>query len=487
VGRLSRATAKGTGHPLRALSLSAIAETIPNSAGHGQRRNRRAVVNGIAAVSGRFAQIAVSLVTVPLTIRYLGKERFGLWMTVSSVLAVAAFADFGIGNGILNSVSDAYGKDDRQTIHHVVSSGLAVLSAIGAFLLVGFFCIYPLVSWADLFRVASPLARTEAGPSMAIFAICFCLNVPFGAIQRVQMGLQESYLPSLWQVCGAAVSLAGVVVGIRMHTGLPFLLAAIAGAPVLAAACNTAQFFGFKRRDLFPQRRMVSYAHVRRIAVLGGLFFVLQAVVAVAFSADGFIVARSLGAVAVPDYSIPQRMFLLISTVVAMMVSPLWPAYGEAISRGDIRWVHRTLVRSLAAVFGGTCLVSGLLLLFSRRLIFWWVGPQINPPTLMLLGLAVWTVLDCCGTTVAMFMNGASIMRFQIVTASLFGIACVTAKIVFLRRYGIAAVPWSTLSTYVLFNALPSAIYILRRFGDDSFLRPQLDGSNQMLINLEEP
>jgi O-antigen/teichoic acid export membrane protein len=444
--------------------LSAIAETISNAAGHGQRRNRRAVVNGIAAVSGRFAQIAVSLVTVPLTIRYLGKERFGLWMTVSSVLAVAAFADFGIGNGILNSVSDAYGKDDRDTIHHVVSSGLAVLSAIGTILLAGFLCVYPFISWADLFRVASPLARAEAGPSMTIFAICFCLNIPFGAIQRVQMGLQESYLPSLWQVCGAAVSLAGVVIGIRMHAGLPFLLAAIAGAPVLAAACNTTQFFGFKRRDLFPQRRMVSYAHVRRIAVLGGLFFVLQAVVAIAFSADGFIVARSLGAIAVPDYSIPQRMFLLISTVVAMMVSPLWPAYGEAISRGDLKWVRSTLFRSLGLVFGGTCLASALLLFFSRRLIFWWVGPHINPPSFLLLGLAVWTVLDCCGNTLAMFMNGASIMRFQIVVASLFGISCVTAKIILVRRYGIAAVPWSTVGTYVTISAIPCSIYVVRFF-----------------------
>jgi O-antigen/teichoic acid export membrane protein len=449
--------------------LSAIAEPISHAPGLGQKRNRRAVVNGIAAVSGRLAQIAVSLCTIPLTIHYLGKERFGLWMAISSVLAMAVFADFGIGNGILNSVSDAYGKDDRETIRHVVSSGLAVLAAIGAVLLAAFLCLYPFVSWADLFRVTSPLARAEAGPAMTIFGLCFCLNIPFGAIQRVQMGLQESYLPSLWQVCGAAVSLGGVLIGIRMHAGLPLLLAAIAGAPVLAAACNTAQFFGFKRRDLLPRWRMVSYTHVRRIAILGGLFFVLQAVVAIAFSADGFIVARSLGAVTVPDYAIPQRMFSLISIIVAMMVSPLWPAYGEAISRGDIRWVHRTLTRSLLLVFGGTCLASGLLLFLSRRLIFWWVGPHITPPTLLLLGLAVWTVVDCCGNTLAMFMNGASIMRFQIVMASLFGVACVTTKIVLVRRYGIAAVPWSTISTYVLFNALPSAIYLLRIFRDDSF------------------
>ncbi len=442
--------------------MSAIAETISHATGHGAKRNRRALINGIGAVSGRVAQIVVSLITVPLTIHYLGKERFGLWITISSVLAIAAFADFGMGNGILNSVSDAYGKDDRDTIRNVVSSGLAVLVAVGGILLAFFFLIYHLVSWADLLRVVSPLARSEAGPAIAVFTVCFALNIPLGAIQKIQMGLQESYLTNIWQTFGAAVSLAGVVVGIRMHVGLPVLLTAIAGVPVLAAVCNTAQFFGLKERDLRPHWRMISYNHVRRIAILGGLFFVLQAAVAIAFSADSFIVARSLGAVTVPDYAIPQRMFSLISIMVAMMVSPLWPAYGEALSRGDGKWVRRTLTRSLLLVFCGACLASGTLFLLSRRLILWWVGPHVTPPTLLLLGLAVWTVMECCGNTLAMFMNGATIMRFQIVVAGVFGVACVTSKLLLVHRLGIAAVPWCTIATYTILTIIPYTVYVLR-------------------------
>jgi O-antigen/teichoic acid export membrane protein len=179
-------------------------------------------------------------------------------------------------------------------------------------------------------------------------------------------------------------------------------------------------------------------------------------------------------------------MFSLISVIVAMMVSPLWPAYGEAISRGDIKWVRRTLSRSLLLVFGGTCLASGALFLFSRGLISWWVGTHVNPPTLLLLGLAVWTVLDCCGSTLAMFMNGATIMRFQIVVASLFGIACVATKIVLVRRYGITAVPWSTVGTYVLFSAMPYTVYVLRFF-QRARRAPRIDSRNpSMLLNAGE-
>src|ERR1700692_3845800 len=80
-------------------------------------------------------QVSTSLITIPLTVHYLGDERFGLWMTISSVLAMANFADFGIGNGLLNAVADAYGKDDYERIRRAVSSGFAVLFGVGIGLL----------------------------------------------------------------------------------------------------------------------------------------------------------------------------------------------------------------------------------------------------------------------------------------------------------------------------------------------------------------
>jgi len=49
-----------------------------------------------------------------------------------------------------------------------------------------------------------------------------------------------------------------------------------------------------------------------------------------------------------------------------------------------------------------------------------------------------------------MFLNGATIPRFQIILASIFGVTCLIVKIYFTCRYGIDAVPWGAiLITYV--------------------------------------
>ena len=172
-------------------------------------------------------------------------------------------------------------------------------------------------------------------PAMIAFAICLTLNIPLDVVQRVQLGLQQGFRTNGWQICSSAMSLVGIGVGVHLHWGVPSLVLAFAGAPVIGAAMNSLYFFGIIRRDLRPRSSLISRTVISRIAKLGTMFFVLQAVVALSFSTDNLIVARTLGVATVALYSIPQRMFSVISMILFTLVMPLWPAYGEAVSRGD--------------------------------------------------------------------------------------------------------------------------------------------------------
>lgn len=425
-------------------------------------RNRRAAVSGGVATSARVIQVGSSLITVPLTLRYLGTERFGLWMTISSILAMAAFADFGVGNGVLNTVAKAFGQDDTLGMRRALSSGFAILSSIALCVFAGFLAIYRFVNWAAVFRVYTPTARAEAGPALAIFAACFALNIALDTVQRVQLGIQQGYRYGIWQMVGSFAGLLGVLLGIYFHVGLPMLVLALAGAPTLATLANAVHFFLVARPDLRPSFSLVSSEVVRQVARLGLLFFVLQLSGSIAFSADSFIIARTLGAVHVPEYAIPQRMFAMISMLSAMMMTPLWPAYGEAVARGDVPWIRHTLIRSLGGVFAVSAAAATAILLLSHKLLALWVGGRVKPSFPLLLGLAVWSVIECCGNASAMYLNGTSVIRYQIVVASLFGLGCVLTKIVAVRLMGIAAVPWSTIGTYLLLAALPTAIFVPR-------------------------
>jgi len=69
---------------------------------------------------------------------------------------------------------------------------------------------------------------------------------------------------------------------------------------------------------------------------------------------------------------------------------------------------------------------------------------------------------------VAMLLNGASIMRFQVITALSMTVVSVTASIVGANAFGVAGIIWGTVLAFVVCTALPTAIYlpgVLRQLG----------------------
>src|SRR5207248_1138716 len=110
---------------------------------------------------------------------------------------------------------------------------------------------------------------------------------------------------------------------------------------------NHLYVFHWRRPQLRPRWSHFSAGAARRLLGMGGLFLVLQISMAFAFTSDNLVAAQVLGPEAVTQYSVPYRLFGIFITMLMVILGPLWPAYGEAASRGDVDWVVRTLKRSL--------------------------------------------------------------------------------------------------------------------------------------------
>ena len=430
--------------------------------GRSRERYRRVVLSAGAAAAAKLVSVATALISIPLTLHYLGPERYGMWMTMSSLLVMFAFADLGIGHGMMNIVADSSGKEDRPAIRAAVSSGFFVLTIIAATILLLFAAAYPFVSWFEIFNVKSEAARLEAGPALAGAVVCFVLGIPLGVVQRVQMGLQEGYAANLWRCLGSILGLIGVLVVIWLKWGLLWLVVAFLGGPLVASIINSIAFFGASERDLAPQRRYVSREMIARIARIGLLFFGLQIAMAVAFASDNVIIAQSLGAEAVTDYAVSEKMFSLIGVIVSMVLFPLWPAYGEAIARGDQDWVRRALLLSLTAAIVTTAVLSLVLVVFGTRLIALWTGPVVDAPFMLLVALGLWKVIDAGGNAVSMFLNGANVVRFQLIIAALMTPLAIVLKVILVTQIGISGVVWATIIANLA--TVPPTFWFVRKW-----------------------
>jgi O-antigen/teichoic acid export membrane protein len=430
--------------------------------GRSKERYRRAFLTITASGLSRAVSISVGLISVPLTLKYLGTERYGLWMTISSVIAILGFSDLGINNGLINGISRAYGKDDRELARQYVSSAFFLLTTIAIAIGIVFAAVYRWIPWGSLFRVQSTQALVEAGPAVAIFIGCFLLNIPVGIANRVQAGYQDGFSANLWSSLGSVLCLISLLLVIHFRGSLPYLVLAMAGAPVLALLLNGAVLFAIQRPWLLPSWSCVTTGASKDLWRLGVLFFTLQLAVAISFSSDNLVLARILGPTAVAQYAIPCKLFGLVSTMTSFVVSPLWPAYGEALARQDHLWIRKALFRSLTFAAGGSISLGTVLVTFGGRIIHAWVGSTIHADPLLMRGLGIWSVVMAVSMAVAVFYNGLSIIRFQLLVVPLASVTNIALSVHLTHRIGIPGVVYGSVLSQIFIFLIPSAFYIRR-------------------------
>ncbi|MEO6289138.1 MAG: oligosaccharide flippase family protein [Ginsengibacter sp.] len=444
---------------LYSLKLKKIFQFTPhdtsNAQGKSHERYRRILLTGGSTAIVKVFSVAINLVTVPLTVKYLGAERYGLWMAISSVIALMGFADLGLGNGLLNAVSKANGRRSKKEAQVAVSSTFFILLGVSTILLVVFLSIFPLISWKDVFNVKSPLAISESGPTMMVLVITLLINIPLGIIERIQSGYQEGYRFQLWLILGSLLSFGGLLFCISLKGGLVWLVIAYSGGQLIATILNGIYLFNKKRKYLKPKLRHFNLEIGKNLVKSGLIFFLLGMFTLIANASDDIIIAQTLGPSAVAGYEIVKKLFLF-SMFTQYLIQPLWPAFAEAMESGDIAWAKNTIKKGLLISIISTAIISLPLLLFGKQIITIWVSPQYIPSWSLLSGFYLFVLLGSYGGVMSTFLNSGPLLQKQLIIVGLAGISSVLLKIFFALNFGVSGIVWATIAGYSLFYIVPS-------------------------------
>jgi O-antigen/teichoic acid export membrane protein len=436
----------------------------------GQRRHLRILHAALANLGSRGIAVLAGLVTVPLTVGYLGAECYGVWMTMGSVLSWINVADLGLGNGLTNALarSQVEGRPERARAY--VSAAFWTLSGIAAVIGIVAWLVWPWLDWAWLFNVRSPEARAQVGPAAAVALALFLVGFPFSIVNKVHAALQEGALASWWSATASVLSLLALVAVTRQAHSLGWLVFAASGALLLATLANGAWLFGWHKRWLRPSLFALRRETSAELAGTGSLYFTIQIATLLLFQTDNVIIARWLGPEQVTPYNVAWRLFSY-TTLLQIVVFPyLWPAYAEAFARRDLAWIRRTFrLNAWAAVVAGL-LLSLPLVLAGRPLIRAWAGESAVPPASLLLWMAAWSVVYGGMSAVACLLNGSGQVRGLTVSASLTAVTNLALSILFARRFGLPGVMAGTVVAYLLFSVVPVSLEarrVVRRLTPD--------------------
>lgn len=439
---------------------------LPASEVNVRRKSRfeRAAISAAAALAGRGVQMASALITVPLTLHYLGTERYGVWLTLISISFIAGVLDLGVGNSVLNAVAKADGQRDKAAVRSALSNGL-VLSTMASLLSALFLALLAAVVPAEDW-VGAPGAASDVVPAIWALAVLLLLGVPVGLLVRAQDGLQEGFWGAGVQIFASLAALAGVVLCVRLNASL-LMLTVVVFSPVLVANGACAAWFLRRHRDVAPVRSDVSKAGMRDLLGPASAFLVLQIASVVTYSLDPWIGAQWLGPASVPEFAVPVRLFTMLPMGLGLILNPFWPAYREALATDDREWAWRTLVKTVLLTLLVAVPAVAVFAFWGLKIILVWTSGAIVPSSAVVIASALQVLVMSLATPIAVIMNAVGFLRLQVVLALFLFFGTLLLKRYLVPTFGVAALPATTAACQFVFSVLPAlvALYLWRRAG----------------------
>lgn len=460
----TRVTSTGIMETLRIRKLLEMLTLRPfdvsHADGRSKERYRRVILTAITGPVNSGIGFLTFLVTVPLTVRYLGPARYGAWMSLSALMAFLRFSDLGLGNGLVGAISQAEGRGDLTYARRAISSVLVCLCILAVVLLVAFPLSSLLIHWDYVLGLASLRDRGEIQTAILVYVAIYAIGIPVNMAPQVQRSLQEGFISNLWMIAGNLLSLLCVCIAASHHARIPWLVAIISGVPLIPALANGFVLYIVQRPDLRPSLADFDKVVAKELLGKGSLFLGLGLAAALAFDSQNIVIAHILGPAAVGVYAVVQRLYSTIPTMIGFITMPLWPAFGEALGRREWPWIAMALKRGIMANAAIAAVPAVLLFVFSGPILLHWTHGTLSASKWLFAGFSVWAVTSAIISPICMLLNAAHVLWFQITISILYGVLTIGSIILVLPSMGLPGAVWSMTLLFIVVTLCPYLIYV---------------------------
>jgi O-antigen/teichoic acid export membrane protein len=419
---------------------------------HRDKRVKKASISSLVTLVNRGITIGTGLVSIPLTAHYLGTERFGMWLTLSSFLTWVSLADLGLANSLTNALATADGKDNQKQAREMLSSTIYLMLAVIIVIVLCLTISYPLIPWAKIFNVKSVTAISEVEQAVLVSLVIFVLRLPLSIPKRIYDAYQDGYIYQFYSIVGSLLSFIALVVAIQHQEGLPLLIASYFGVTLLGDLLAATYLFTWQKPWLVPKPGDFRWENANWLMKTGMLMWISQISAIIIFQTDLIIVAQLFGASEVASYGVTLKIFSLVSTIASAFLSPLWGSYSEALARNDIPWIAKVFKRSIFLNLFWSLPLGILLSVFSPSIVSSWVAQDAIPSNLLILAMLMTSLIGVVSNCVGILMAGLCEVSLSAKVGILQGITNILLSIFLARILGVSGVAWATGICLLIFS-----------------------------------
>ncbi len=341
-----------------------------------------------SGVVGRGVGAAVGVLTAPLLLSYLGKERFGLYSAITGTVVWLSLLELGIAGGLVNAISEANGRGERRTAMGYVATGLAVLATVATMAGIVFAIVAGRVPWDAVFGAAGHIPSAEVRWAVIAAVLAVLLGIPLVVVPAAYAGLQRAYVANVFATITSGATLLMVWLSVRIRLTLPALIGVVYGAVAAVGLSNLLLLLREETPGLRALAAHVSRRAWQRISRTSVPLCAYQLGALMVNQSQLFILTHTSTLATTAEYAVIIRIVQIFSGLVIFTTSAFFPAYREAMERGDRPWVQEGFRRMVVARVSLAMAFAAVLILAGNQLLGLWLQRDD-----MRFSSALWAVL----------------------------------------------------------------------------------------------
>jgi O-antigen/teichoic acid export membrane protein len=381
--------------------------------------------NTVWNLLGQIAPMSVALFAIPMLIRHIGTDRFGILTIAWMVVGYFSLFDLGLGRAMTNLVAQSLGGNRQNELPAIVWTAngvMAVMGIVGAFALAA---VSPLLTYSVL--KIPPSLQAETLHSLLLLSASVPLVISTAGFRGILEAQQKFALLNIAKIpMGVATYLAPVAV-------LPFTnsLTALIGALVIARIIFLVAFIGLALREMPALRHKFAFdrALLRPLFSFGGWMTVSNIVSPLMVYVDRFLIGSLLSITAVAYYATPYEVTTKLLIVPGALVGVLFPAFSTAMASDRLRgaMLYRRAVKYVGLFLFP---LSFILIVFGQNLLQLWLGHEFAVHSTRVLQIL----------SIGVFANGLAFIPFALIQGT--GRADITGKLHLLELPFYLATVW---------------------------------------------
>ena len=417
---------------------------------NGDARSVRAKKNVLLTIVIKGLGILIGFIYFPLSLDYLGTVKFGIFLTLLSIVDWFLNFDIGIGLGLRNKFGEAVALNEEKKAVHYVSSAYFALGAIVCVVTLLLIVLNYLLPWPAWINVGEELVE-EVRLLGTVIIIAFGIRFVSANIYEIFYATQKMAYVEFFSFLTKATFLILILI-IPFIVADSLLLFGTAKAMTFALVPLGVGLYYF-RSKFYKYRPAIKFArwdYFKDLFSLGFKFFIIRIAMLVIYQTNHILIASFVSLEGVPQYEAAYKYLSVFMMLFVILNNQLWPSNLEAYAKGEIDWMKKSM-RTVFKIWLGTLILATVMVYISPFIYSLWLQDTLEIPLAISIAVAISICLTTWVNMYNLVLNGTGKIKLQMYAWILAAIINIPASLFFAKvmAFGVVGIVMGTIASLI--------------------------------------